>query len=84
MDKRGMLAVLSGSFFIKEKSIFAIGGSWLVKGDITANCLEANKIIKGRFAKPDEIADFIIYLTSDKAEYLTGQVYCFGSFSYNM
>lgn len=33
--------------FIKEKSIFAIGGSWLVKGDITANCLEANKIIKG-------------------------------------
>lgn len=33
--------------FIKEKSIYAIGGSWLVKGDITANCLEANKIIKG-------------------------------------
>lgn len=33
--------------FIKEKSIYAIGGSWLVKGDITANCLDANKIIKG-------------------------------------
>ncbi|MBO6280809.1 MAG: bifunctional 4-hydroxy-2-oxoglutarate aldolase/2-dehydro-3-deoxy-phosphogluconate aldolase [Bacilli bacterium] len=30
-----------------EKSIFAIGGSWLLKGDVTAVCLEANKIIKG-------------------------------------
>lgn len=35
------------SEFIKEKSIFAIGGSWLIKGDIVSNCLEANKIIKG-------------------------------------
>jgi 2-dehydro-3-deoxyphosphogluconate aldolase/(4S)-4-hydroxy-2-oxoglutarate aldolase len=33
--------------FIKEKSIFAIGGSWLTKGDITANCIEALNIIKG-------------------------------------
>lgn len=33
--------------FIKEKSIFAIGGSWLIKGDIVSNCLDANKIIKG-------------------------------------
>lgn len=33
--------------FISEKSIFAIGGSWLLKGDITSVCLEANKIIKG-------------------------------------
>ena len=33
--------------FANEKSIFAIGGSWLLKGDITAVCLEANKIIKG-------------------------------------
>ena len=33
--------------FIKEKSIFAIGGSWLIKGDTVTNCLEANKIIKG-------------------------------------
>lgn len=37
------------SEFIKEKSIFAIGGSWLIKGDIVSNCLEANKIIKGEF-----------------------------------
>lgn len=35
------------SEFIKEKSIFAIGGSWLVKDDITSVCLEANKIVKG-------------------------------------
>lgn len=33
--------------FIKEKSIFAIGGSWLLKGDITQNCIEANKIVQG-------------------------------------
>lgn len=33
--------------FIKEKSIFAIGGSWLTKGDIVSNCIEANRIIKG-------------------------------------
>lgn len=33
--------------FINEKSIFAIGGSWLTKGNITANCLEAMSIIKG-------------------------------------
>lgn len=32
--------------FIKEKCIFAIGGSWLIKGDIENNCKEANKIIK--------------------------------------
>lgn len=35
------------SEFIKEKSIFAIGGSWLTKGDIVSNCLLANKIVKG-------------------------------------
>lgn len=33
--------------FSQEKSIFAIGGSWLVKGDIVNNCKEARKIIKG-------------------------------------
>lgn len=33
--------------FIEHKKIFAVGGSWLLKGDITANCLEATKIIKG-------------------------------------
>lgn len=33
--------------FIREKYIFAVGGSWLLKGDIVANCLEANAIIKG-------------------------------------
>ena len=33
--------------FIKEKFIFAIGGSWLTKGDIVENCLAAKEIIKG-------------------------------------
>ncbi len=33
--------------FIKEDYIFAIGGSWLVKGDIVSNCIEANKIARG-------------------------------------
>jgi len=33
--------------FIQEKSIFAIGGSWLLKGNITEVSLEARKIIKG-------------------------------------
>lgn len=31
--------------FIEFKNIFAIGGSWLLKGDITATCKEAIKII---------------------------------------
>lgn len=33
--------------FLACKSIFAIGGSWLLKGDAVATCLEANAIIKG-------------------------------------
>ena len=32
--------------FISHKKVFAIGGSWLLKGDIVSNCLEANRIIK--------------------------------------
>jgi len=32
--------------FVKEKSIFAIGGSWLIKGDIISNCKEAINIVK--------------------------------------
>ncbi len=35
------------SEFVQEKCIFAIGGSWLLKGDITNTCLEARKIVKG-------------------------------------
>ena len=33
--------------FVEFKHIFAIGGSFLLKGDIVNNCIEANKIIKG-------------------------------------
>lgn len=33
--------------FLKEKCIFAIGGSWLLKGDVIANAKEAVKIVKG-------------------------------------
>ena len=33
--------------FISEKAIFAVGGSWLLKGDIKANCETAVKIVKG-------------------------------------
>lgn len=32
--------------FISAPFIFAIGGSWLLKGDVVAVCEEANKIIK--------------------------------------
>ena len=32
--------------FVAFKNIFAIGGSWLTKGDITENCLAARKIVK--------------------------------------
>jgi len=32
--------------FIDSKNIFAIGGSFLLKGDIKQNCIDANKIIK--------------------------------------
>lgn len=43
---------------------------------------EANKIIKGRFAETDEVAEFVWFLLSDKANYLTGQTYSFGSYKY--
>lgn len=33
--------------FISEKAIFAVGGSWLLKGDIKANSETAVKIVKG-------------------------------------
>ena len=33
--------------FLSEKAIFAVGGSWLLKGDIVANCKQAVKIVKG-------------------------------------
>lgn len=34
--------------FVSEKSIFAIGGSWLLKGDIKSNCETAISIVKNR------------------------------------
>lgn len=43
---------------------------------------EANKTIKGRFAETDEVAEFVWFLLSDKADYLTGQLYSFGSYKY--
>lgn len=33
--------------FIKEKSVFAVGGSWLLKGDIVKTSKEAVEIVKG-------------------------------------
>ena len=33
--------------FLDYDKIFAVGGSWMMKGDITANCLEIEKVIKG-------------------------------------
>lgn len=32
--------------YLFHKAIKAVGGSWLLKGDIVKNCLEANEIIK--------------------------------------
>ncbi|MBO5713021.1 MAG: bifunctional 4-hydroxy-2-oxoglutarate aldolase/2-dehydro-3-deoxy-phosphogluconate aldolase [Clostridia bacterium] len=33
--------------FLDYEKIYAVGGSWMMKGDIVENCLEINKIIKG-------------------------------------
>ena len=33
--------------FLDYDKIFAVGGSWMMKGDIKANCLAIDKIIKG-------------------------------------
>lgn len=33
--------------FLDYDKIFAVGGSWMMKGDIKANCLAINEIIKG-------------------------------------
>ena len=32
--------------YLSHPKIFAVGGSWMMKGDIKNNCLEINKIIK--------------------------------------
>ena len=33
--------------FLECDKIFAVGGSWMMKGDVKANCLKINEIIKG-------------------------------------
>ena len=33
--------------FLEYDRIFAVGGSWMMKGDIKANCLAIDKVIKG-------------------------------------
>ena len=33
--------------FLDYDKIFAVGGSWMMKGDIKANCLAIDKVIKG-------------------------------------
>ncbi len=33
--------------FLDCDKIFAVGGSWMMKGDVKANCLKINQIIKG-------------------------------------
>ncbi len=33
--------------FLEYDKIFAVGGSWMMKGDIKANCLAIDKVIKG-------------------------------------
>ena len=37
---------------------------------------EKKRIMKGRFATPEEIADVATFLTSDKARYITAQTIC--------
>ncbi len=34
--------------FLDCDKIFAVGGSWMMKGDIKANCFKINEIIKGK------------------------------------
>lgn len=41
---------------------------------------EAAKTLSGRFAEPDEVAELVMFLISEKAAYLTGQIYSFGSY----
>ncbi len=43
---------------------------------------ECQKILKGRFAEPSEVAELAYFLTKDETQYLTGQVYSFGSYKY--
>ena len=33
--------------FLAFEKVYAVGGSWMMKGDIVKNCLEINEIIKG-------------------------------------
>ena len=45
---------------------------------------QIDKIPLGRMAKPEEIAEMILFLASDKANYITGQTFCVdGGYSIN-
>ena len=62
-------------------NVNSIAPAWVetsMNTGLTADFIEGekSKILKRRFAIPEEIADIAVFLTSEKARYITGQTIC--------
>lgn len=75
------------AMLLKNVNVNCVAPHWMntrMNTDLEEEFLkeEAKKILKGRFAETDEVAELVWFLISDKAKYLTGQIYSFGSYAY--
>ena len=87
-SKAGLISLTKNlAMLLKNVNVNCVCPHWMntqMNADLEDEFLkeEASKILKGRFAETDEVAELVWFLISDKAKYLTGQVYSFGSYKY--
>ena len=87
-SKAGLISMTKNlAMLLPNVNVNCVAPHWMntqMNSDLSEEFLkeEANKIIKGRFAETKEVAELVWFLISEKAEYLTGQIYSFGSYHY--